>query len=113
MCRQSVSYVSGVRVQASVRAEVDACMLGFLVTGLLNLLGSCVHDCQGYLGFLGCWVRWVARPQRSLGNKSEQFPYEIVDIMNIVWEGSLPGSKREIWGEEPMQQKLTVSLRTC
>ena len=60
MCRQTVAYVSGVRVQAIVHAEVDVCMLGSLVTGLLSLLGSCVHELPrlpwvpGLLGPLGC-----------------------------------------------------------
>ena len=61
MCRQTVAYVSGVRVQASVHAEDDACMLGFS-TGLLSLLGSCVHELPrlpwvpGLLGPLGGYV---------------------------------------------------------
>ena len=60
MCRQTVAYVSGVRVQASVHAEDDACMFGLLVTGMLSLLGSCVHELPrlpwvpGLLGPLGC-----------------------------------------------------------
>ena len=49
-------------MQASVHAEDDACMFGFLVTGLLSLLGSCVHELPrlpwvpGLLGPLGGYV---------------------------------------------------------
>ena len=67
MCRETVAYVSGVRVQGSVHAEVDACMLGFLVTGLLGLLGSCVFELPRLLWVLGLLGRWVARSPRFLG----------------------------------------------
>ena len=61
---------------------------------------------------LGSWaVRWVARSQRSLGNKCEQFPYKIVNIMNIVWEGSLPGSEKGNLGRGAHATKVAVSLR--
>ena len=65
--------MSGVRVQASVHAEVYACMLGFWVTGWLGLLGSscamAVEHVHGggraqaiwIPGLLGCFLlgSWV------------------------------------------------------
>ena len=45
-----------------LHAEINACMLGSLVTGLLSLLGSCVHELPrlpwvpGLLGPLVCFV---------------------------------------------------------
>ena len=67
VCRQAVVHVSGVRVQASVHAEIDACMLGFWVTGLLGLLGSCVPEMPRLPWVPGLLGRWVARSPRFLG----------------------------------------------
>ena len=98
-------------MQASVHAEVDACMLGLLVTGLLSLLGSCVHDCQGYLGFLGCWVRWVARSPRSLGNRSQQFREETCGQHDQILGRWLPGSGRENLGRGALATKVNSFLK--
>ena len=46
------------------------------------------------LGGVAAWI-WKRRSgERSPGNKSEQFPSEIVNIMNRFGEGWLPGSGR-------------------
>ena len=67
VCRQAVVYVSGVCAQASMHAKVDACMLGFLVTWFLGLLGSHVFELPRLLWVLGLLGRWVARSPRFLG----------------------------------------------